>query len=262
MEQREANAIVSDFHTTNPFRRKTETTIEQDEHRLDSAIGAMFSEIMSDYIPSQEQNTEIAIATSQPNSSRASPDSTNPQDDAETTRQTNILPPLEVTDYSLEGWPNSNQGPINELSTANTPIAQNDTLATPQTYPRTMVVERKPSGSQEMTNSVDRNPFRSGYAPPAVPTKASSKPGENLETTITENPLRYVFRTPPSANPKINYANASQISHTPNSQASDDTNMDSTITKARKETQAIREDFQTSLAHLAQVQTKLARENN
>ena len=262
MERREANATTSDFHATNPFRRETETTIEQNECRLDSAIGAMLSEIMSDYIPSQEQNTEIAVATSQPNSSRASPDSTNPQDDAETTRQRNTWPPLEVTDYSLENWPNSNQGPIHEPSTADTPIEQNDTLATPQADPRTMVVERKPSGSQEMTNSADRNPFRSGYALPAVPAKTSSKSGENLKTTVRENPLRYVFRTPPSAGPKVNYANASRTSHTPSSQASDDTNLDSTITKARKETQAIREDFQNSLAQLAQVQTKLARENN
>ena len=142
------------------------------------------------------------------------------------------------------------------------PIEQNDTPTTPQADPRTAVVERNPSGSQEMTNSIGGNPFRSGYALPGAPAKASSRPAENLKTTVTENPLRYVFRTPPSAGPKVNYANASQASHTPSSQASADTNLDSTITKARKEAQAIREDFQSSLAQLSQVQTKLARENN
>ena len=260
MERREANATISDLHATNPFRRGTEATIEQNECRLDSAIAAMFSEVMSDYVPSQEQNAEIAVATSQPNSSRASPDSTNPQDGAETTMQRNTWPPLEVTDYSLENWPNSNQGPTCEPSTADTPIEQNDTLMTPRADPRKP--ERNPSDSQEMTNSIGGNPFRSGYALPGASAKASSRPAENLKTTVTENPLRYVFRTPPSAGPKVNYTNGSRASHTPSSQASADTNPDSTITKARKEAQVIREDFQSSLAQLAQVQTKLARENN
>ena len=75
MERRETNATISDFHATNPFRRRTEATTEQNECRLDSAIAAVFSEAMSDFVPSQEQNAEIAVATSQPNSSRASPDS-------------------------------------------------------------------------------------------------------------------------------------------------------------------------------------------
>ena len=113
-----------------------------------------------------------------------------------------------------------------------------------------------------MTNSIGGNPFRSGYALPEAPAKMSNRPAENSKTNITENPLRYVFRTPPSVRPKINYANASRTSHTPDSQASADTNLDSTITKARKETQTVREDFQSSLAQLAQVQTRLARENN
>ena len=262
MERREANATISDLHATNPFRRGTEATIEQNECRLDSAIAAIFSDVMSDYVPSQEQNAEIAVATSQPNSSRASPDSTNPQDGAETTMQRNTWPPLEVTDYSLENWPNSNQGPTCEPSTADTPIEQKDTLTTPRADERTAVIKRNPSDSQEMTNSIGGNPFRSGYALPEAPAKASSRPAENLKTTVTENPLRYVFRTPPSAGPKVNYANGSRASHTPSSQASADTNLDSTIFKARKEAQAIREDFQSSLAQLAQVQRKLARENN
>ena len=160
MERPEANATISDLHVTNPFRRGTEATTEQNECRLDSAIAAVFSEVMSDYIPSQEQNAEIAVATSQPNSSRASPDSTNPQDE-ETPIQRNTWPPLEVTVYSLENWPNSNQGSTCELSIADTPIEQNDIPTTPRADPRTAVVDRNPSGSQEMTNSVGGNPFRS-----------------------------------------------------------------------------------------------------
>ena len=255
MERRETDATISDFHATNPFRRRTEATTEQNECGLDSAIAAVFSEAMSDFVPSQEQNAEIAVATSQPNSSRASPDSTNLPDNTETTTQRNTWPPLEVTDYSLENWPNSNQGPTSEPSIVNTPNEQNNTPMTPRTDPRTdprtVDVERNPPGSQEITNSVGGNPFRSGYALPEAPAKTSNGPVENSKTNITENPLRYVFRTPPSARPKINYANASRTSHTPDSQASADTNLDSTITKARKEMQTVREDFQSSLAQLA-----------
>ena len=259
MERRETNAIISDFHATNPFGRRTETTTEQNECRLDSAIAAVISEAMSDFVPSQEQNAEIAAANTQPNSSRASPDSTNLPDDAENNTQRDTRPPLEVTDYSLENWPNSNQGPISELSIVGTANEQNDT---PRADPRMAQVERNPLGSQEMINSIGGNPFRSGYALSEAPTKTSNGPAENSKTNITENPLRYVFRTPPSVTPKINYANASRTSHTPDSQASADTNLDSTITKARKEVQTVREDFQSSLAQLAQVQTRLARENN
>ena len=262
MERCETNTTISDFHTTNPFRRRTETTTEQSECRLDSAIAAVFSEAMSDFVPSQEQNAEIAVATSQPNSSRASPDSTNLPDNTENTTQRNTWPPLEVTDYSFENWPNSNQGPTTEPSIVDTPNEQNDTPMTPRADPRTADVERNPPGSQEMINSVGGNPFRSGYALPEAPAKTSNGPMENSKTNITENPLGYVFRTPPSVTPKINYANASRTSHTPDSQASADTNLDSTITKARKEMQTVREDFQSSLAQLAQVQTRLARENN
>ena len=144
MERRETNATISDFHATNPFRRRTEATTEQNECRLDSAIAAVFSEATSDFVPSQEQNAEIAVATSQPNSSRASPDSTNLPNNTETTTQRNTWPPLEVTDYSLENWPNSNQGPTSEPSIVDTPNEQNDTPMTPRADPRTVDVERNP----------------------------------------------------------------------------------------------------------------------
>ena len=113
MEHREAGTETSGFHTTNPFESGITATIELNGvngSRTDTTIAAMFSEIMSDYIPSQEQIVEIAAATSLPSSSRASPDSTNPLDGAETIMQNDIRPPLEVTDYSLENWPNYNHG--------------------------------------------------------------------------------------------------------------------------------------------------------
>ena len=143
MEQRETNAIISDFHATNPFGGRTETTTEQNECRLDSAIAAVISEAMSDFVPSQEQNAEIVAATTQPNSSRASPDSTNLPDNTENNTQRNTWPPLEVTDYSLENWPNSNQGPISELSIVDTPNEQNDAPMTPRADPRMAQVEKE-----------------------------------------------------------------------------------------------------------------------
>ena len=63
----------------------------------------MFSGLMSDYIPNSEQNMEMVATGNQPNWSRASPDSTIPADDTELTMQSNAWPPLEVTDYGLDG---------------------------------------------------------------------------------------------------------------------------------------------------------------
>ena len=88
------------------------------ENLLASTIVDMFPEFMSDYISNSEQNVEMTAATGQPGSSQASPDSTNPVDGAENTTQNNAWPPLEVTDYSLEGWPNSNNKPLCEVGTA------------------------------------------------------------------------------------------------------------------------------------------------
>ena len=265
MEQREAGTETSGFHTTNPFGSGIDAVTElnrANEGRVDTTIAAMFSEIMSDYVPSQEQNVEIAAATSQPNSSRASPDSTNQVDGTEITMQSNTWPALEVTDYSLENWPNSNHGPTCEPSTAHSTIEQISNLVTPKAAQRTPASWRDPSGSQALTRSIGENPFLSGYTQPGAPAKASSKPAENPTAPVEENPLRYTFRTQSAADPNIDYTNADRLFHTPSSRASAVTAPDSTVTWARKEVQAIREDFRSSLAQLAQVQTKLARENS
>ena len=63
MEQREAGTETSGFHATNPFGSGINATIELNGvngSRTDTTIAAMFSEIMSDYIPSQEEIVEPA----------------------------------------------------------------------------------------------------------------------------------------------------------------------------------------------------------
>ena len=81
-------------------------------------------------------------------------------------------------------------------------------------------------------------------------------------TQIEDNPLRYVFRTPPSRNLDLIPGIAKQLNHTPDSRASAETAADSTITKIRNESQAAREDFRSSLAQLSQVHSRLSRESN
>ena len=147
-----------------------------------------FSEFMSDYIPNSEQNMEIVAAGSQPNSSRASPDSTNPADGAENTMQSYAWPPLEVTDYSSDDWPNSNNRPICEPSTSREALTQDCNIATPIATPRKPEICGDPLGSHVLTSSEDRNPFLSGYVQPGAPTKALSKPVENPSTPVEENP--------------------------------------------------------------------------
>ena len=109
-----------DFHATNPFGNEVETMIRWDtltENLLKSTIADMFSELMSHYIPNLEQNAETTAAAERPGSSPASPDSTNPVDGAGNTTQNIAWPPLEVTDCSLEEWPNSNNKPLCEIDT-------------------------------------------------------------------------------------------------------------------------------------------------
>ena len=145
MEQREAGTETSGFHTPNPFRSGITATIELNGvngSRTDTTIAAMFSEIMSDYISSQEQIVEIAAANSQPSSSRASPNSTNPLDGTEKIMQNNTRLSLEVTDYSLENWPNSNHGQTSEPSPANGTIELTSYLVTPVAAPRTPAIRK------------------------------------------------------------------------------------------------------------------------
>ena len=199
MEQREAGTETSGFHTTNPFGRGINATIELNGvngSRTNTTIAAMFSEIMSDYIPSQEQLVEITAATSQPSSSRASP-----LDDVETIMQNDTRPPLEVTDYSLENWPNSNHGPTCEPSAANGTIELTSNLVTTVMAPRTPVIRKDPPGSKALTRCIGENPFLSGYARQVAPAEASNNPSENPNASVEEIPLRYTFRAPPPAGP-------------------------------------------------------------
>ena len=102
------------FHATNPFGnivRNAPSWETLTNSSPEPTITDMFLEFMSDYIPSTDQNTEMTTAAEQLGSSQASPDSTHPVDSTGNTTRNNAWPPLEVTDYSLEEWPNSNKKP-------------------------------------------------------------------------------------------------------------------------------------------------------
>ena len=169
-------------------------------------------------------------------------------------------PPLEVTDYSSDGWPNSNNRPTCEPSTSKEAVTQDCDVRTPLATPRIPEICRDPLGSHALNSSEDPNPFLSGYVQPGAPTEALSKPVENLPTPLEENPLRYTFRTPPTTGPSFNPSNAQRLTHTPSAKASAETAPDSTVTKIRKEPQAAGEDFRSSLAQLSQVHSRMARE--
>ena len=95
----------------------------------------MFSELMSDYISNTEQNMEMTTAAEQLGSSQASPDSTDPVDSTGSTTRNNAWPLLEVTDYSLEEWLNSNKKPPYETSEAEETASQNSNHSTPVAPP-------------------------------------------------------------------------------------------------------------------------------
>ena len=114
------------------------------DNLLESTITEMFSELMSDYVSNSEQIAEKTAAAEQPNSSPASPNSANLLDSAENPTQSNTWPVLEVTDYSLREWPNSNEKPSCKMSTAEETTSQNSDLATPLAAPRTPSIHRDP----------------------------------------------------------------------------------------------------------------------
>ena len=238
---------LGNFHATNPFGNEMEANIRWDtliENLLESTITEMFPELMSDYVSNSEQNAEITAAAEQPSSSPASPNSTNLLDSAENTTQGNAWPPLEVTDYSVREWPNSNNKPSCETSTAEEITSQNSNLATPLAAPRIPSIHRDPLGFLALTNSADQNPFSSAYTQQAGPSKTSNNQNENPPTQIEDNPLRYVFKTPPPRSLSFGLANTERPTYTPSSKISAEPAPDSIVTKIRKESQEVREDLE------------------
>ena len=146
------------FHATNPFGNDALT-----ENIFESTMTRMFSELMPDYVSNSEQNAEITAAAEQPSSPPASPNSTNLLDSAENTTQGNTWPLLEVTDYSLKEWPNSNNKLISGMSTGEKNTSQDSDKTTPVAAPRTPSIHRNPLGSLAQTSSADRNHFLNAY---------------------------------------------------------------------------------------------------
>ena len=105
---------------------------------------------------------------------------TNPVDGAENTTENNALSPLEVTDYSLEGWLSSNIKALCEVSTAEEAASQDSDIATPVAAPCTQSIQRDPSCSHALTNSAHQNPFLSGHTKPRGTSKAPNEPNKNL----------------------------------------------------------------------------------
>ena len=255
------------FHATNPFGNIVRDATSWETLTNSSpepTITDMFLEFMSYYIPSTDQNMEMTTAAEQLGSSQASPDSTNPVDSTGNTTRNNAWPPLEVIDYSLEEWPNSNKKPQNETSAAEETASQNSNHSTPVAAPRTPLVKKNPLGSHALDISANRNnqnPFLRGNAQKTGPSTAPAQPNDDQPTQTEDNPLRYVFRTPPSRNLDLAPRRMDRLDHTPNSRASMETAPDSTVTKITKESQAVREEFRNSLAQLSQVHSRLSREN-
>ena len=173
------------FHATNPFSNviadatRWETLTDNPQ---EPTIADMFSELMSDYISNTEQNMEMTTAAEQLGSSQASPDSTDPVNSTGSTTRNNAWPPLEVTDYSLEEWPNSNKKPPYETSAAEETASRNSNHSTPVAAPRTPSINKNPLDSHVLditANRNDQNPFLSGYAQKVGPSTAPTKPNDN-----------------------------------------------------------------------------------
>ena len=185
----------SGLHAATPFARNLETvprSIAHTDDTTDAMIAKILLDIMPDNLSNADENAEMASA-SQPESSRDSLDSTNSMDGAEATRQSNVWPPLEITNYSLDGWPNSNNRLANEQTTTNEWIPQTSTSATPEKAPPKTATPRDSSGSHASTSSENKNLFLRGFTPRKRQTKPQDKSADKPENPVEDNLLRLTF---------------------------------------------------------------------
>ena len=225
------------------------------EDAMSTMTANMFSEIMSDYIHNWEQNAEMA-ATNQTNSSRASPDSANPADGAKHITQSHTWPPLEVTNYSLDEWPNANIRPTCGQDTTKEVITQASSIATSVAAPLTPITCRDSHGFQASANSETEIHSGSDIHSQGHQPKYRTRRPQTSKPATEGNPLRYFVRIPPVAGPTTGPGNAERLTYTPDWKTSTATVPDSTITKAKKESQAIGEAFGNSWTQLTQVQSR------
>ena len=165
------------------------------ENLSEPTITGMLSVILSDYVSNSNQNAEITAAVEQTSSSPASPNSINKLDSAENATPGITWHLLEVTDYSLREWPNSNNEPISGMSTAEENASENSSKTTPVAAPCSPSILRNPLGSLTLTSSAARNPFLSAYTQQAGPSKTSNNQDENPPAQVENNPLRFILKT-------------------------------------------------------------------
>ena len=165
-----------------------------------------------------------------------------------------------MTNYSLDGWLNSNKRLANRQT--NEWIPRTSTSVIPEEAPPKTETDRDPSGSHASTSSENKNLFLRGFTPRKIQANLQDKSADKQENPVEHNPQRFTFRTPPMAGPSARLADTERMDHTLGSRISSTTAPDSTITKDIKESKAIREDFRHSQAKLTKVQLRLAIENN
>ena len=148
--------------------------------------------MMSDYMSNTEQSAEIASG-SQPYSSRASPDSADPANGTEATPQSNAWPPLEMTDFGLSNWPNSNNRLRDASSTAWEILPKTTAKVTPEKAIETSSNQKHAQCSQTLTNSEDRNLLLREYTPRKAPPTPSSRSTDQQKTPTENNQLRFLL---------------------------------------------------------------------
>ena len=243
------------FHSTNPFASDVEELQRLSVHVervTDDLNASMFlDDVMSDNVSNVEQNLQIAQA-SQPNSSRASLVSANPEEGT-AVNLSSVWPPLNTSQIASGDWPNSNR----ELATSsnirewveNMSVGITLGNATPE-----MGLEADPQDSGAPAFGTGRDT----EADTAV-TPVANQLGKH-KTRKEVNFPNYAFATPPPLDP-----NALRLDRTgtfQHSKSGSIASSSSTIARGIKETEAIKEDFRQSMAQLEQLQTKLTQENN
>ena len=160
-------------------------------------------------------------------------------DGAELLRPRNTWPALEVINYSLDDWPNSNNRPVKEQITTKEWTQQASTCATTVVVLPIPKTQRDPSNSQSTTSSEDKNPFLRRFTQQKTPANSLSRQAGKQKTPIESNPLKFTFRTLPAKGPKDGPNNVELLVYISHSRVSSTAALDAAITISIKESKTI-----------------------
>ena len=250
----ETSLESSEFHATNPFANNIEElqtlSTQAEIAQLDLIADLFLDDVMSDNVSNIEQNSQIAHS-GQANSSKMSFDSTELANETPM-NHTNVWPPLNTSVIVTGDWPNSNREGATSSDISKWVEDMNVGMTLGEITPH-LGTSADPLGSGVPVFDSSRNTLGDTAIAPSEsqPGKRKTRKGVTLQN--------YASTTPPLLGPST--LRLERTATPQHSNAGSAASPNSTIARGIKETEAIREDFGSSMEQLKRVQVKLAQEN-